>query len=76
MDIIPTTKLIVSIVIFGFVFFFLNLAATAVIVMLDLTSGGPYMTAAIFLFVNLPAVAVFGSSLRYLMTMQKKSRGY
>jgi hypothetical protein len=72
-DILPLSKLIVAIVIFGFVFFFLNLGINAVIQIFDLTNGGVYIVAAIWLFTNLPAVALFGSALRYLMIQQKKS---
>jgi len=43
--------------------------------MLDLGNEGIYMVAAIWLFTNLPAVALFGSALRYLMVQQKRA-GY
>ncbi len=76
MDVIPLTKLIVSIILFGFCFYFFTLAANFVIHELNLGSGGVYIGAAIWLFGMLPAVAFFGSSLRFLMVMQKKSRGY
>lgn len=73
MDIIPTSKLVVSIVLFGFIFFFLNMAANAVIQVFELNDGGPYVVAAVWLFTNLPAVALFGSALRYMMIQQKRS---
>ena len=76
MDVVPTTRLIFGLIAFGFIFFFLNLGVGMLIDVFDLNSGGPYMVAAIWLFTNLPAVAVFGSALHYLMTQQKRTGGY
>jgi len=75
MDVIPTSKLVIAIILFGFCYFFLNLGVNAIIQMLDLGNEGIYMVAAIWLFTNLPAVALFGSALRYLMVQQKRA-GY
>jgi hypothetical protein len=72
MDVIPTSKLVIALIAFGFVFFFLNLAVNAIIQMLDLGNAGIYMVAAIWLFTNLPVVVVLGSALRYLMVQQKR----
>lgn len=76
MDFINTSKLIVGLIVFGFVFFFLNLAVGTVISVFDLNSGGPYIGAAIWLFTNLPLVAFFGLSLHHMMVQQKRTGGY
>ena len=74
MDVIPTFKFVIGIMLFGLSFYFLNLGVNEVYSQMGLSNQ--YMSAILWLWSALPGVALMGSSLRHIMVMQKRRPGY
>lgn len=74
MDVIPTIKLVGGLIAFGVTYYVLNVMVYVLVDMLNLT--GDWWAAWIWLWVLLPLVVIFGQYMRYLQSMQKRTRGF
>jgi len=71
MDFIPFFRFIASIIMFGISFYFLNLMLGAI--NSGIPTVGVWFAALMFLWTLLPAVVLFASGVRLIMTMQKRT---
>lgn len=70
MDIIPWFKWAAALIGFGLAFYFLNMATATLIDIVGISNE--YWTAVLFMFANLPLVALIGATLRLFKSSQKK----